>query len=575
MIGRLLKYEDFYEGPKPEEKFQLIKNIPRGELIAVISSVNYLIKAPLDLDFDHSFENQIRMIESIFLVPQNQENRKYSKQFCARLIQIHREVGGGVSVFTRVSCLYALNEVLSSDKLLYEKLDEFSYTLEDTQNIFKLLLLCNGELLSYNKSYSEITSDKLRENFFEAFMFKEIPHNQYYYIQNPWNLLQRSFELFQFIKNRYERELTEFLRGYELSSPEDYLGIISQFTFSKTSNPPLHVFKVPKSDLITVKRLDNLSIRGRGKPNSGIKKFEFLEIKKSPFYKIEGAENNIYFLMDSIFLIEKSYDLFFWDFYFDQLRPKGLKIEDWGNEVGQFFENYSDRLLRNAFEGHKDIKYRATDELKVRGSEFADFYIRRKRQIVLIQAKRSFVPQLNYKEVNSLTDFNNLDKEEFYRRFGLYQMVESTIEPFFDFAPEIDEAFPRNKVFVYPVLLINEPIISMPVTQFIFNRKFEQILQKKKISRNSSKIKIDRLTILHINELEKLEQSIKDKNVRLDRLLQQYSHKRELNSSDRYAPFTTMDNFLKSKIKGKAIPKRTLSKDSGVYKQLIKFLNLS
>jgi len=572
-MGRLLKYKDFYADTKPKEKFDLIKDIPRAELIAAISAVNYIIKSPLDQNFNHSLRNQIKMIESIFLVHQNPENRKYIEKIVNELIKTFKDEGAGITVFTRVSCLYSQNEVIFSEKILYEELSGFSYTLVHTENIFKFLLLSNEDLLSYNEEYSEITSNNLGEDFFEAFMFKEIPHNQYYYIQNPWNLLQRSFDLFQFIKHRYKDELEEFLQEYALDAPEDYLGVIGNFLFGKSSVSQLHVFKVNKTETTTVNRLDKLSSRDEGKASAGIKKFEFLEVKKSPFYKIEGVENNIYILMDSTFLIEKSYDLFFWDFYFDQLRPNGMNIKDWGNEVGQFFENYADKIFKNAFKGHRDIIYKATDDLKVKGFEFADFYIRRKRQIVLIQAKRSFVPQLNFKEVNSLADFNNLDKEEFYNRFGLYQIVESTIETFFTYAPEIDPKLPKNKVFIYPVLLINEPIISMAVTQFIFNKKFEELLLAKKIERNSSRIRIDRLTILHINELEKLEQSIQDKDIKLDNLLLQYSQKREGSSQNKYAPFTSMDNLIKSKINGKAIPKRNMKKDSGVYKQLISFTN--
>jgi hypothetical protein len=66
MIGVLLKYSDFFSDKLPLNKFDLVKNIPRVELIATVSAVNHTIKSALSVDFDDSWENQLRQIELIY-----------------------------------------------------------------------------------------------------------------------------------------------------------------------------------------------------------------------------------------------------------------------------------------------------------------------------------------------------------------------------------------------------------------------------------------------------------------------------------------------------------------------------
>ncbi len=41
MVGIILKYEHFFRDPIPSDKFELIKHIPRVELIASFSSINH------------------------------------------------------------------------------------------------------------------------------------------------------------------------------------------------------------------------------------------------------------------------------------------------------------------------------------------------------------------------------------------------------------------------------------------------------------------------------------------------------------------------------------------------------
>jgi hypothetical protein len=583
MLGRILKFNDFFNENDDFDRFSLIEDIPRVELIATISSINHLIKSPLDVNFNNSFENQVKLIDAIFLTHLNVDNRKYIIGFIKILDEIFKNKKGNVVLFTRVSCLYALNEIILTDKIANEKVENYVFHLPDCENIFKFLLLNNKELLNYSANYNdEMSSDNLGNDFFKAFMFKEIPHNQYYYIQNPINLLNRAVLLFEYLKKTYNDELSEHLKEYQIDSPEEFIGIIGQFFMSKGAIPSLQCFKVPLTDVATITRLDKLSQRGAGRPTIGLKKFEFLEIKKSPFYKSAGEENNIYLLMDNIFFIEKAYDLFYWDFFFDKLaiglnqRKRERALKKWGGVVGRFFEEYLKSILKYSFSEHKDIILKCTDELLVdNGDEFADFYIRRKRQVVVGQAKCSFLPQIGYKEVYSLDDYSNISQEEFFCRFGLYQLVDTTIANFREYAHQIDQGLSENKVFIYPVLITNEPIMASGLTSQVFNDKFNNLLIKKGLSMDNESYRINRLVVMHISELERLQESLKDKDFKFDNLLQSYNDKTNVElSRNVYSQFMSFDNFIRKKIKEKAIPKYIIERKEGIFKLMIDFLNL-
>lgn len=583
MLGRVLKFDDFFNENEDFDRFELIKGIPRVELIATISSINHLIKSPLDIGFNNSFENQVKLIDTIFLTHLNPDNRKYTLEYIKTLNQIFQKENGNVTLFTRVSCLYALNEIILTDKIKNEQVPKYVFHLPDCLNIFKFLLLTNKELLNYSENYNdEMSSDNLGKDFFKVFMFKEIPHNQYYYIQNPINLLNRAVSLFNYLKKTYNEQLAEYLEEYKIDSPEEFVGIIGHFFMSKGAIVNLHCFKVPITDIETINRLDKLSQRGAGRPNVGLKKFEFLEIKKGPFYRCPGKENNIYLLMDNMFFIEKAYDLFYWDFFFDKL-AKGLNqkkrekaLKNWGGVVGRFFEDYLKSILEYSFNNHKDIVLKCTDELLVdNGDEFADFYVRRKRQVIVGQAKCSFLPQIGYKEVYSLDDYNNISQEEFFGRFGLYQLVDTTIANFREYALQIDQGLPKNKVFVYPVLITNEPIMANGLTSQVFNKKFNDLLIERGIEIDNKSCKINRLTVIHISEFERLQQSLKDKDFKLDNLLQSFSDNTNVEfSRNVYSQFMNFDNLIKKKVKGKAIPKYIIERKEGIFKLMVDFLNL-
>src|SRR5690606_33013866 len=81
------------------------------------------------------------------------------------------------SIFTRSTCLYALNEILHSDTFLIG--DKTKYTFDERVSILNYLLICNERILNFNtaETFEDIINQGL--DFFEYFAFISIPNNQY------------------------------------------------------------------------------------------------------------------------------------------------------------------------------------------------------------------------------------------------------------------------------------------------------------------------------------------------------------------------------------------------------------
>ena len=75
---------------------------------------------------------------------------------------------------------------------------------------------------------------------------------------------------------------------------------------------------------------------------------------------------------------------------------------------------------------------------------------------------------------------------------------------------------------LYPLLLLNEPILSLGPSNLAFRRKFEQLLIAHVISKESDAIRIMPLSIMNISELQDVQQSVLDRDQTIFNLLQMH-----------------------------------------------------
>lgn len=542
MIGHPIKYSDFYDrATLPESPIDLILDIPKEELIATICSVNTRLKPASEIHFDNSRKTQVECLRTIFLDNNNPINNGISTNFILQFL----EFPDNYILFTRVTCLYAFQEILNINEFVNER--RGNYTVIQRENIFKFLLIANENLLSYSSSYGEIDEDgnavhNMDQSFFEYFMFKELPHNQYFISSNPINAFYKAWCLFDGLNNDsfYQSHLKSFLlESFGIDDfSEFFRHIVSQFINSNDDNLKIGYLKVPKKLKIAIKILDKLSFRNNFPlPNrDDLKIFDFLEIKKSPLYKSSTTTDpNIetYMFLDNILFVEKTFSLFINDFWFDYLKKKNIcGRNDWGNFIGdKFNEPFLLKIFKNSFKYNKRIKLFATNELlfdlkKGDGNtEYADFYIRQGSKIILAEAKSNYLPMVNgYKTVKTYNDYINLNLDEFYKSYGLLQLAKKTIKLFHDYKKYIkDYNFDfRKKVIIYPVLIVNDPIFSSGFACYAFKKKLKELLEKENVEDDNSSHTIKSLTIFNVTDLQDMEQSLQDGDENIFNIIRYY-----------------------------------------------------
>jgi hypothetical protein len=572
MMGYLVKYSDLYGTPAPVNPLDLILNIPKEELIATVASVNSRLKPLTSNHFDDSKDTQISCLRAIFLDTEN----PLEQSFCLSLIRKYDLKPNNHKLFSRVTCLYALQEIINCDGFTN---DIPEYNFENRERIFKFLLLANDQILTGDKNYKEEGYQKLGNDFFDFFMFRELHHNQYNECSNAINIFYKSFYLFNKIENHhfYGVHFKNYITWhYNVESTNEFLQhIIWSYIKSYDEKLGLRYINVPKDNTDVIKILDAFSSKVvYDIPiKDDLKTFDFFPLKKSPLFKCKQKDDKdiiSYIVLDEGFYIEKAYSIFINDFWFDYLKPNKICTrKDWGNFIGsEFYEPFIEEILNESFSTSQNIVIRSTNQLlfSIEGTpiEYADFYIREKQNIALFEVKSGFIPlDHGYKTVSTIDDYKNLDLDKFNKDYGLTQLAEKTIKKFHLYKNEIDDPNfnSARKVQIYPIIIVNDPIISSGIVPFVLKRKFNDLLEKEGINKKEKKHNITDLCIINTSHLQDMEQSLKDKKVNFFNLLDLYllmSDFKNKNNFKGYKFLRTFEQVLHAKVKDGLIADRII-----------------
>lgn len=571
MMGHLIKYSEFYGDNIPENPINLIKCIPKEELLATIASINNRLKPIHSSHIDDSRDTQVDCLRTIFLDNKNPPAQSNCKNFIYKFIDSPKNY----TLFTRVTCLYAFQEILSNDGFVVETPE---YTVEIREMILKFLLIINENILIFSNEYTDKDREELGDKFFEYFMFKELPHNQYYVSSNSINVFYKSWSLFKLLNNDsiFGKHLKIYLKqAFDVDEMSDFFKkqMYSYFQ-SHDENLKMQYLNVKRTNLEAKKILDKFSTRNNFpiSEKDDLKIFEFLDLKKSPLYKNNGNDGKdiiTYVVLDNTLFIEKTYSLFINDFWFDYLDPNKIcNRNDWGKFIGTvFFEPFLETIFTNAFQNNRKTVYRSTDDLKFKLKrkneiEYADFYIREKGKIILAEAKSNYLPFINgYKNVKTIDDYKALDLNKFYKDYGLTQLANKTIKCFHEYKTYINDknfSFDR-KVKLHPVLIVNDPIFSSGYASFAFKIKFIELLKTENIDIENEKHFISPLTIINVSELQELEQSLQDGDENIFNILRYYisiTNVKRIPKEGNLIVLKTMEHALNKRVKSKLIANR-------------------
>jgi hypothetical protein len=236
-----------------------------------------------------------------------------------------------------------------------------------------------------------------------------------------------------------------------------------------------------------------------------------LSIRKSPFNHTAG---NNFCLIDNILLLDKGYNQFINDFWFDKVKglalPDGklkFPIKKYRSIIGYFFEWYTRKIFNHFFENQKYWVHKSFEELKVMKDgqeiELADFYVRSNNKIFLGQAKSTglYDTEKYGGDVDSLYKNN---REDFFKSFGVNQLIES-IKNLELTIGQVDKNFPLGKAYhIYPAVVVNDKALQTQFMAKVFNERFQELATAIK----KPKITIYPMSIIHVSDFEQMEDVI-------------------------------------------------------------------
>ncbi len=575
MIGIVLKYTAYYNKEVPKTPLEIIAHLPKNEIIVTIAKINTLLQPQGYRCSDDSRKTQIECLKSILL----QDEINAPVEYLNRFKHYEKHLMGlpkHYSIFTRGTCLYALNEVLQSASFL--KKDKTQYTFDERIGILDYLLICNERILDFLEKESNTHIESHGIDFFEFFAFNMIPYNQY---NITINCLSKLYKSANFLKSLMDNPSTEthlkiyFKNKYGLDNIEEFFKVFT-YTFLNMYNKKLKIYHLnidnKQEAIIRIIRGFSENTPVKNLNHQDVKTLDFLAVKKNPVFYWEplNSDNFTGFaVLDLALLLEKMDSLLINDFWFDYLKDNSeLNRKDWGNFIGsKFFEPLVEDIITCSFKNISSYSIKTSDELKIKLTgkseiEIADVYIRNKQKIAFIEVKSNFINMIDgYKSVTSIEEFKALDMDKFYKSFGLIQMVD-TIKNFHTYKKYLnDRGLNQNrKVHLYPIILVNEPILSSGLFNFPLRRKFESMLIAENICIKSKEHKIWPLIIINIEELQELEQSIFERKIDFFKMLNSYYDKTSIKgkfTKNKYKSLLTLHNIINEKIESENLfPKR-------------------
>lgn len=503
-IDLIVEYHWLFDDPVPktrEERLQLIVHIPKDVIIHNLASFNYLQREFGSFTYDISDKLQW---DNLTFWLNIEKSDMYKKQILQYLKKINQADKSAI-IFNRQANLFILQEVIYYGSDLDTEGFKESEVMED---IFKYYLSVNSLIVNEKEDKYEDKKDNEeteRNSALKSLTASHLFIDTLRFANNPIFILERYPELIHYLRSK--PELNKYFANYFSPfgyDPEQLLKYIAELYFNlpNSETPYLAPFiSIPTDDPQRIKILDSIS---ELRPEIDLKHdFDLSRIKKSPLYKVPGK---YYVILDHDFLIQKIYQFAINDYFFDYLKPNdAVNYAYYAAEIGLFFENYVSDILRKTFKG-QDVTLKTLDELKMKVKdgeiELADFYLREDNNIILGQVKAS---ALNTEQNRGTVESLFTKEKDFLSDFGLIQTFE-TIQYLKTYPNEFD--IKDDIVYtIYPVIVLNEAITSSLAVHLLFNDEFNSWL--KSASSSFPNFKFRYITLLHIQDLERISPSVK------------------------------------------------------------------
>ena len=524
----ILEYKHFFKNNLPNDRLEIIKNIPKRNLIFEIAGLNYRLKSYKRLKYDVSLETQYKELQYFCPIDKN------LLDFYLYVFDKYVTKDNYPIVFNRAANLFALEELVNASGLI-EVDDSFQMNkIVVWDNIFRYLLAVNSEIVKIKPIPPQnITLENISAS--------AIALNELMIEDNPISTAYRGMKLLEyFLKDpTYGLELECYFEKVIKIEKERFIyNILSICMANGQMNSDLEfIYKHEKQDAF----LDLLSNGSISNSNP----ITLLRIKKNPLFK---DSDNLHVLLDINFLVSKSYNFLLNDFWFDFLKPQ---INDIGKEkynymhyravFGLFFENYIEEIIINSFHHLKHPAPLLFDELKINTPdgqiEIADIYIRQNKKVLVGQVKSSSIYDKEKYSGDIDTLYKN-DREKFFKDFGVNQTYES-IKRILKYSKSFDSGLKSTKrIEFFPLVIVNDKIFQTPLIPNLLHSRFQELLA----TENFAPHIINPLVVMNVSDLEYLENSLAKKKTTIWDILK--SHYKKIEKSLMPPFIHTADRFI-------------------------------
>lgn len=514
----ILGYHDFFD-EEIQDRLVLIQNICRKNLIAEIAGLNYRLKPNNKLHNDYSFKSQDRE-----LVYFSGEQKEIYERFGKMAMKFSRGLGDFPLLFTRQTCLFALEEIINSD---IEVIPNFSMK-DSWENLLKYLFAVNSAITKFKeetneeeldqvKDLSEVKVDETKPPItLENINIKTIVLNELNISSNQLYVPFRAYKFLLFLTTH--KDIGQITKDYLIEHYEmDFEQFIFEIMSLYMANNPDGKNNVKSSTLDlpidttfiyypTEKSKKLFETFSHTFPNTEYEKL--LSIRKYPFYN----SGESFMLIDNTILLEKSYSQFINDFWFDKVKlirdgnnNAIFNIKRYRSIIGEFFESYLKSIVDYTMVNATYFKIKSFDDLVMQidgqQNELTDIYIRYTNKVFLAEAKSTGIYDKE-KYSGELNEFYKESREKFFDSFGMKQIVRAiTLLP--GHVTNVDPGFPQTgTIKIFPALIVNEKSLQTPLMAQIFNKRFQELIAPIDLG----KYKVAPLSLIHISDLENMEE---------------------------------------------------------------------
>lgn len=360
------------------------------------------------------------------------------------------------TVFTRYGLLYILEQLKNKNIQTGNK----DIDAEACINILEFILITNKKL----SALIETSSKNIHES--ENSIIETVPNfllnfNELLYIDS--NISSSRFRAIFLIKKllangTYKEQFQNFLlRDYKSTANdiEDFLFKIESL-FNSISDRQLDSL-VSVISLIEFENFTGL-LNGLSKSLSIDNPNEQLKIITIRKYPLSWINEDMLVIHDIFLLFDKFNFQIFHDFWRDSIKPNlpntlteeqiKKELSRYYGQLGLNFEYYVSYILKKPFSAFPNFIFKSLNELKDKGHEYADVYIRKDDKIIIAQIKSNIISD----DVKYSQEFVKLN-DAFFDKFGGNQIFESIKNFSLSKFSVFDECLDMTNTYtIYPVI---------------------------------------------------------------------------------------------------------------------------